>query len=111
MDEQLQQVRGWVRRGTLRQFYTDMSGKIATQGYVAEINEATIRCYRVTRERKFPAVKWRETKTLVLTISQQEKQVNFSDADPDFVGLLARLAGKTSSQPAVATPSKGRGSG
>ncbi len=94
MEEQLQQIRGWVRRGTLKQFHTHMSNKIASHGYVAEMTDSSIRCYKVTQGRKLPLVKPKETRQLVLTITVQDKQVQFSDADETFVALLARLAGK-----------------
>ncbi len=92
MEDQLQQVRSWVRRGTLKQFHTHMSNKIVPHGYVAEMTDSSIRCYKVTKERKFPLVKPRENRQLVLTITVKEKQVQFSDADQEFVALLARLA-------------------
>ena len=95
MEEQLQKVRSWVRRGTLKQFHSNMSGKIAPHGYVAEMTDSSIRCYKVVKEqRKLPLGKPKESRQLVLTITIEGTQVKFADADADFVALLARLAAK-----------------
>ena len=94
MDDQLQRVRSWIHRGTLKQFCTEISARLAVHGYVAECQDDTVTCYRVRKQKAGVLGKSkRETREPVLTIMHRGAQLDMpvESADGEFVALLASV--------------------
>ncbi|MBN1400920.1 MAG: hypothetical protein JXA74_08775 [Anaerolineae bacterium] len=94
MEDQLDKLRPIIRRGTLKQFTTEASAKIAPHGYTGEFDGEALTFYRVAQEKAglFKAGK-RQVKTPVLKVSRPGAVVVFDPevVDPEFVELLLRL--------------------
>lgn len=50
MEDALHSIRVWSSHGTIRQFASEIAGKIAKIGYVAELEGDTLTCYRVVKQ-------------------------------------------------------------
>jgi hypothetical protein len=92
MEEQLQRIRSWARRGTLKQFCTEASARLAVHGYTAELSGDVATFYRQREEKAgLLGVKKRQIREPVLTLVRHDSRVDIpvEAADPAFVDLLA----------------------
>jgi hypothetical protein len=94
MEDQLDKLRPVMRRGTLKQFLTDASAKLAPHGYTGEFDGEALTFFRVTQEKAglFKAAK-RPVKTAVLRVSRPGPMLVFDTevVDAEFVALLIKL--------------------
>ena len=93
MEDNLLKLRRWMSHGNPRQFYTEIAYKIAAQGYVAEIADETVTCYRVKKQGGFLGIGARQVKTPVLVVARQGEEVVIDEAhaDAEFLQLLMDL--------------------
>ena len=94
MEDQLQKVRSWIRRGTMKQFCTEISARLAVHGYTAECQDDTVTCYRVRKQKAGVLGKGKkETREPVLIIVRRGAQLDIplESADGEFVTLLASV--------------------
>ena len=91
MEEELQKIKRWSSRGTLRQFYTEVSAKASTKGYKAELDGSTITFYRTRKEGGFLGIGARTIKEPVLKIIRHDDTVEIPEdsIDEAFVRELA----------------------
>ena len=94
MEEQLQKIRSWARKGTMKQFCTEITARLATHGYTAECSGDTVTCYRL-REQKSGALGLgkKQVKEPVLTMVKQGPQISIpvESADAQFVTVLVSV--------------------
>jgi len=90
MEEELHKVRTWASHGTLRQFYTEVSAKLADEGYKVNLEGGTLTVYKVHKEGGFLGIGARkiEESVLVVTGEGAELEIPPETADAEFVGLL-----------------------
>ena len=90
-EEQLQEIQAWANRGTLRQFYTEVSAVIPAEGYRLELQADELVCYRVRKEGGFLGIGARTVKEPVLRFIREDGQIVVADepVDEEFVRLLA----------------------
>lgn len=50
MEDRMQSVRNWARKGNLKQFQMELEARLEPLGYRAEMDMDRIRCYRVKLE-------------------------------------------------------------
>ena len=90
MESDLVRLKRWARHGTLRQFMTEISYKIAKDGYSTELEGDKIICYSVTREGGFLGIGGHKVKTPVLDLTRVEDsvEIDLDRTDPEFVKML-----------------------
>ena len=93
MEEELQSIRNWISHGTLRQFYADVSVRIAEAGYEAEVEGNTLTCYRVRKEGGFLGIGARKIRETVLQIIRKDDTIEIPETsiDEEFVRDLAGM--------------------
>ena len=92
MEDKLQIIRNWARRGNLKQFYTDMQPRIESHGYTCELDLDTIRCYRVNYEKSLFGLRKRVVREPVGAIKRTNGSFDIVEPDEDFVEVLAKVA-------------------
>ena len=92
MEEQLHRIQTWASHGTLRQFRTDIVGRLADQGYEAVIEGNALVCYRIPQKTGFLGIGKRTRKEPVLRIVQVGGETSLAEEprDETFVALLAK---------------------
>ncbi len=90
MDDKLHLIRNWANRGTLLQFYSELSGKLAKTEYQAEMKGNEVRFYKVTKSGGFLGVGKKQQKDLVLEVIRQgtDLRIPADTADPAFVDYI-----------------------
>jgi len=90
MEEKLHRIRNWANRGTLLQFYSELSGKLAKSGYQAEMKGNEVRFYRVKKSGGFLGIGVKKQKDLVLEVIRQgtDLRIPAESADPEFVDFI-----------------------
>jgi len=93
MEEALQKIRTWASHGTMRQFYTEISAKLADTEYQVELDGDTVRCFRVRKEGGFLGIGARKIKDVLLELTRTEDTVKVDEEhmDPAFVEMLGGL--------------------
>jgi len=93
MDDVLQKIKNWASHGTPRQFLTEVSAKIAPEGYQAELEGGVLTCYRAVKKGGFLGMGGSKNKQVVLRVVWEHDQVQVpkESADPEFVRLLGSL--------------------
>jgi len=91
MEDELQKIKNWSTRGTLRQFYTEASAKASAKGYKSELTGNTITFYRTHKEGGFLGIGARTIKEPVLKIIRHDDTVEIPEdsVDEEFVKELA----------------------
>ena len=91
MDEELQKIKRWSSRGTIRQFYAEASAKASAAGYRSELDGDTITFYRTRKEGGFLGIGGHTVKEPVLTIIRHNDSVEIpgDTVDEAFVQELA----------------------
>jgi len=92
MDDRMQSVRNWARKGNLKQFQMELEARLGPLGYRAEMDMDRIRCYRVKLEKGLLGLRKREIKEPVAIIRRQNGSIEFMDADEAFVQALTSVA-------------------
>jgi hypothetical protein len=94
MEDKLNKLRPVIRRGTLRQFYSDASAKVAPLGYTAEFDGEFLTFSRVKEEKAgLLGMSKRQVKTKALKLSWPGPVVVFDmeTVDPEFVDVLLKV--------------------
>ena len=91
MEEELRTIRGWASHGTLRQFRTEISGKVAADGYRVQLQGDTLTVYRIRKEGGFLGIGARKIEEPVLVVIGEGANMTIPEesADEEFVRLLA----------------------
>ena len=91
MEDALHKIRNWASHGTLRQFRTEIAGKVAPDGYEVEMEGDTLVCYRVSKAGGFLGIGARKVKETVLEVVGEGEgmQMIEESADEEFVAYLA----------------------
>jgi len=91
MEEELRTIRSWASHGTLRQFRTEISGKVAADGYRVQLQGDTLTVYRIRKEGGFLGIGARKIEEPVLVVIGEGAGMRIpqESADEEFVGLLA----------------------
>jgi hypothetical protein len=92
MEDKLQIVRRWARRGNLKQFLTDMQPRIAPLGYTAEMSIDTIKCYRLVEKKRLMGLRRQYLKEPVASIRRRNGSIEFEGLDEEFADVLASVA-------------------
>jgi len=93
MEEKLHKLRNWASHGTLRQFRTEISAKLANeQEYEMELEGDTLTCYRVRKEGGFLGIGVKKIKETVLKVIGEgaDLQIPEDSADAEFIELLSQ---------------------
>lgn len=95
MEDKLHRIRNWANRGTLLQFYSELSGKLAKTEYEAEMKGDAVRFYRVKKSGGFLGVGAKKQRDLVLEVVRKgtDLRVPPDTADPAFVDLILPMLG------------------
>ena len=94
MDEKTRKILAWATHGTSRQFYTEVSAKVAGLGYLTEVESDTLTCYRVRKEGGFLGIGARKIREPVLRVvyhGEGQAEIPEDCVDPEFVDLLEGL--------------------
>ena len=70
MDEKTRKVLAWATHGTPKQFYTEVSAKTSSHGYLTELKGDTLTCYRIRKEGGFLGIGARKIKEPVLRVTR-----------------------------------------
>lgn len=91
MEEELRRIRNWASHGTIRQFYTEVSARVAELGYEAEVEGNTLTCYKVHKEGGFLGIGARKIKEVAIKVTREGDEVLVPEesADEEFVRMLA----------------------
>jgi hypothetical protein len=91
MEEELQKIKNWSSRGTLRQFYAEASAKASAVGFKSQLEGDTITFYRSHKEGGFLGIGARTVKEPVLKIIRHDNTVEIPEdgVDDAFVQELA----------------------
>ncbi len=91
MEEELRTIRSWASHGTLRQFRTEISGKVAADGYRVQLQGDTLTVYRIRKEGGFLGIGARKIEESVLVVIGEGAGMRIpqESADEEFVRLLA----------------------
>ena len=90
MEEKLHRIRIWANRGTLGQFYNEMSAKLAGSEYQVDMKGNHIRFYQVAKSGGFLGIGVKRTRELVLEVIRdgEELRIPAATAKPDFIEFL-----------------------
>ena len=94
MEEELNTILIWAKRGTVRQFCSDLRARIEPNGYTADVSENTITIYPTPKARRRLSRPKEQSKEPVLIIMRDDDRVTFDKANEEFVTLLAGWARK-----------------
>ncbi|MBA7703241.1 hypothetical protein ES703_112023 [subsurface metagenome] len=91
MEEELRTIRSWASHGTLRQFRTEMSAKVAADGYGVTLEGDTLTVYRIRKEGGFLGIGARKIEEPVLVVIGEGANMRIPEesADEEFLALLA----------------------
>ncbi len=91
MEDDLRTIQSWASHGTIRQFYAEVSAKMAQEGYEVELEGDSLTCYRVRKEGGFLGIGKRQVKELMLKIIRKGEEIIIPEesADKEFVKELA----------------------
>jgi len=91
MEDDLRRIQSWASHGTIRQFYAEVSAKMAKEGYEVELEGDSLTCYRVRKEGGFLGIGKRQVKELMLKIIRKGEEIIIPEesADKEFVKELA----------------------
>ena len=91
MEEELRTIRSWASHGTLRQFRTEISGKVAADGYRVQLQGDTLTVYRIRKEGGFLGIGARKIEESVLVVIGEGAGMRIPEesANEEFVRLLA----------------------
>jgi hypothetical protein len=91
MEEELQKIKNWSTRGTIRQFYAEVSAKAAAAGYKSELEGDTVTFFRAHKRGGFLGIGGRTVKEPVLKIIRHDDTVDIPEdsVDQEFVHQLA----------------------
>jgi len=91
MEEELRTIRSWASHGTLRQFRTEISGKVAADGYRVQLQGDTLTVYRIRKEGGFLGIGARKIEEPVLVVIGEGAGMRIPEesANEEFVRLLA----------------------
>lgn len=92
MEEELQKIKNWSTRGTIRQFYAEVSAKAEAAGARTELDGNTVTFYRVRKEGGFLGIGGRTVKEPVLKIIRQDDTVDIPEdsVDQEFLHQFAQ---------------------
>jgi len=93
VEDRLARIEGWLNRGNLGQFCTEVEAKLANTDYVVEQEDGILRFYHVEKKGGFFGIGAKKDKHLVLEVKSEggTSHVVEQDADQDFVGVLLKL--------------------
>ena len=93
MDEAILKIKNWASHGTLRQFYTEMAGKLRPLGYEVLLEGEALVFQKVSKEGGFLGLFGRRVATEVLRVIRHDDHVDIPEAgvDAEFVTMLAGL--------------------
>jgi len=91
MEEELRTIRSWASHGTLRQFRTEISAKVAEDGYQVKLEGDTLTVYKIRKEGGFLGIGARKIEEPVLKVVGEGAGMTIPEesADEEFVRLLA----------------------
>ena len=92
MDDRMQSVRNWARKGNLKQFQADLQVRLAPLGYRTEMDMDRIRCYRISIDKGLMGLRRKEVKQPVGVIRRQNGSIEVLEADEAFVQALTSVA-------------------
>lgn len=92
MEDELHKIKRWSSRGSLNQFYAEVSAKASAAGYDSELDGNTITFYRTHKEGGFLGIGARTRKEPVLQIIRHDDSVEIPEGTVDeaFVMELAK---------------------
>jgi len=92
VEDELQKLKRWSSRGTLSQFYAEVSARASSAGVESELDGNTITFYRAHKEGGFLGIGGRTIKEPVLQIIRHDDSVEIPDdsIDEEFVLELAK---------------------
>jgi hypothetical protein len=92
MEDQLLEMRHWATRGTVRQFFAELSARVSTNPeYQCEMtDEESIACYRIRKEGGFLGIGAKTVREPVLEIYRHGEEVTIPEetADAEFLSWL-----------------------
>ncbi len=92
MEEHLNKIRTWIRRGNLKQFSTQIAARLAAQNYTVELAGDTVTFYRQSTKRGgVMGMGKKQVREPVLVITQKGSAIDIPEetADPQFLEFLA----------------------
>jgi len=93
MEDALHKIRVWASHGTMKQFSSEVIAKLSKIGYLGELVDDTLTCYKFERKGGFLGIGARKVRKEVLRIIRKGTDVEIpaESADPEFVSLLSEL--------------------
>ena len=91
MEEELRNIRSWASHGTLRQFYTEVSAKVAGEGYKLRLEGDKFTVHKIRKEGGFLGIGARKVEDPMLVVIGEGATLEIPEesADEEFVRFLA----------------------